>query len=126
MAKENILIVDDEEDVLELVRYNLDKNGYKIETAKTGEEALTKARAKLPDMVILDLMLPGIDGLSVCKKLKGDSKTQNIPVIMLTAHSDPRDIDKARAGGILEYITKPFDPMELREKIANAMSHSKS
>ena len=82
MAKENILIVDDEEDVLELVRYNLDKNGYNTETATTGEEALAKARAKLPDLVILDLMLPGIDGLEVCRKLKSDTKTQHIPVFL--------------------------------------------
>lgn len=86
MPKENILIVDDEEDVQELVRYNLDKNGYRIETATTGEDALAKAKAKLPDLLILDLMLPGIDGLEVCKILKSDTKTQNIPIIMLAAY----------------------------------------
>jgi two-component system phosphate regulon response regulator PhoB len=117
MAKENILIVDDEEDVLELVRYNLDKNGYKIETAKTGEEALTKARAKLPDMVILDLMLPGIDGLSVCKKLKGDSKTQNIPVIMLTAKGEEADIVTGLELGADDYVTKPFSPKVLIARV---------
>lgn len=92
MAKENVLIVDDEEDVLELVRYNLNKNGYRVQTATTGEEALTKARAKLPNLIILDLMLPGIDGLEVCKKLKNDTKTQNIPIIMLTTKGEEADI----------------------------------
>ncbi len=76
MAHEKILIVDDEEDVLELVQYNLAKNSYSIETAATGEEALAKAKAQRPDLIILDLMLPGIDGLGVCKALKKDSKTE--------------------------------------------------
>ena len=117
MAKENILIVDDEEDVLELIRYNLDKNGYKVETAVTGEEALTKARAKLPDLVILDLMLPGIDGLGVCKKLKSDTKTQNIPIIMLTAKGEEIDIVTGLELGADDYVTKPFSPKVLVARV---------
>jgi two-component system phosphate regulon response regulator PhoB len=117
MAKENILIVDDEEDVLELVRYNLDKNGYCVETATTGEEALTKARAKLPDLVILDLMLPGIDGLEVCKKLKSDTKTQHIPVIMLTAKGEEADIVTGLELGADDYVTKPFSPKVLIARV---------
>ena len=117
MAKENILIVDDEEDVLELVRYNLDKNGYNTETATTGEEALTKARAKLPDLVILDLMLPGIDGLEVCKKLKNDTKTQHIPVIMLTAKGEEADIVTGLELGADDYVTKPFSPKVLIARV---------
>ena len=92
MAHETILIVEDEEDVLELVRYHLDRNGYHVETAASGEEALTKAKARLPNLVILDLMLPGIDGLAVCKKLKNDSKTEHIPIIMFTAKGEETDI----------------------------------
>ncbi len=117
MAKENILIVDDEEDVLELVRYNLDKNGYNTETATTGEEALAKARAKLPDLVILDLMLPGIDGLEVCKKLKSDVKTQYIPVIMLTAKGEEADIVTGLELGADDYVTKPFSPKVLVARV---------
>jgi len=117
MAKENILIVDDEEDVLELVRYNLDKNGYSTETATTGEEALTKARAKLPDLVILDLMLPGIDGLEVCRKLKSDTKTQHIPVIMLTAKGEEADIVTGLELGADDYVTKPFSPKVLVARV---------
>jgi two-component system phosphate regulon response regulator PhoB len=117
MPKENILIVDDEEDVLELVRYNLDKNGYRIETATTGESALTKARAKLPDLIILDLMLPGIDGLEVCKKLKSETRTQNIPVIMLTAKGEEADIVTGLELGADDYVTKPFSPKVLVARI---------
>jgi two-component system phosphate regulon response regulator PhoB len=117
MGKENILIVDDEEDVLELVRYNLDKDGYKIETATTGEDALTKARAKLPDLMILDLMLPGIDGLEVCKKLKSDDKTQNIPIIMLSAKGEEADIVTGLELGADDYVTKPFSPKVLVARV---------
>jgi len=117
MAKEKILIVDDEEDVLELVRYNLDKNGYNVETAATGEQALAKARAKLPDLVILDLMLPNIDGLEVCKKLKGDSKTQNIPIIMLSAKGEEADIVTGLELGADDYVTKPFSPKILVARV---------
>jgi len=117
MANEKILIVDDEEDVLELVRFNLDKNGYRAQTATSGEEALTQARAKLPSLVILDLMLPGIDGLEVCKKLKSDSKTQNIPIIMLTAKGEEADIVTGLELGADDYITKPFSPKVLVARV---------
>lgn len=117
MAKENILIVDDEEDVLELVRYNLDKEGYRIDTAATGEEALTKARTKLPALIILDLMLPGIDGLEVCKKIKNDAKTQSIPIIMLTAKGEETDIVTGLELGADDYMTKPFSPKILVARV---------
>ena len=117
MAKEHILIVDDEEDVLELVRYNLDKNGYKVETATTGEGALTKAKAKLPDLIILDLMLPGVDGLEVCKQLKREAKTQSIPIIMLTARGEETDIVTGLELGADDYVTKPFSPTVLVARV---------
>jgi two-component system phosphate regulon response regulator PhoB len=117
MANENILIVDDEEDVLELVRYNLDRNGYKVETATTGEQAMIKARAKLPDLMILDLMLPGIDGLEVCRKLKSEIRTQNIPIIMLTAKGEETDIVTGLELGADDYITKPFSPKVLVARV---------
>jgi len=117
MANENILIVDDEEDVLELVRYNLDRNGYRVETAATGEQALTKARTKMPDLMILDLMLPGIDGLEVCRKLKSETRTQNIPIIMLTAKGEEADIVTGLELGADDYITKPFSPKVLVARV---------
>jgi two-component system phosphate regulon response regulator PhoB len=121
MAKENILIVDDEEDVLELVRYNLDKEGYRIETASTGEDALTKARAKLPDLVILDLMLPGIDGLEVCRKLKSEVKTEHVPIIMLTAKGEESDIVTGLELGADDYVTKPFSPKVLVARVRRVL-----
>lgn len=126
MANECILIVDDEEDVLELVRYNLDKNGYKVETATSGEEAITAARNKLPDMVILDLMLPGIDGLEVCKKLKSDLKTEPIPIIMLTAKGEESDIVTGLELGAEDYLTKPFSPKVLIARIRRILHRSVS
>ena len=117
MAKESILVVDDEEDVLELVLYNLGKNGYKVETATTGEEALAKAGAKLPNLIVLDLMLPGIDGLEVCKKLKSDPKTDSIPIVMLTAKGEEADIVAGLELGADDYVTKPFSPKVLVARI---------
>src|SRR3989339_1893627 len=126
MSKENILVVDDEEDVLELVRYNLDKNGYGIYTATTGEDALAKARAKLPDLIILDLMLPGIDGLDICKKIKTDTRTQNIPVIMLTAKGDETDIITGLELGADDYVTKPFSPKVLVARVRRILYRTKA
>lgn len=117
MAKENILIVDDEEDVLELVRYNLEKNGYKVETAVTGEQAIAKAGTRSPVLIILDLMLPGINGLDVCKKLKSDTKTQGIPIIMLSARGEEIDIVTGLELGADDYITKPFSPKVLVARV---------
>ena len=124
MAKESILIVDDEEDVLELVRFNLEKNGYKIETAASGEEALTKARGKLPNLIILDLMLPGIDGLEVAKKLKGDNKTMSIPIVMLTAKGEEADIVTGLEIGADDYIIKPFSPKVLVARVRRILQRA--
>ena len=117
MAHERILIVDDEEDVLELVRYNLEKNGYTVETAATGEEALKKVRFKKPDLMVLDLMLPGVDGLNVCKQLKSDPRTEQLPVIMLTAKGEEADIVTGLELGADDYVTKPFSPKVLVARI---------
>lgn len=128
MAKESILIVDDEEDVLELVRYNLDKNGYKVETAVSGEQALRKANSKRPDLIVLDLMLPGIDGMEVCKLLKNDPKTGHIPIIMLTAKGEEADIVTGLELGADDYVTKPFSPKVLvarvRRILHRAVAHN--
>ena len=83
-AVHRILVVDDEEDLLELVRYNLSKEGYQVECVATGEDALKAARRQPPGLIVLDLMLPSVDGLEVCRRLKNDSKTRDVPIIMLT------------------------------------------
>jgi two-component system phosphate regulon response regulator PhoB len=117
MAKGNIFVVDDEEDILELIRMNLEREGYKVTCIESGEECVKKAREKLPDLIVLDLMLPGIDGLDVCKILKNDSKTRHIPIIMLTAKGEESDIVTGLELGADDYMTKPFSPKVLTARI---------
>jgi two-component system alkaline phosphatase synthesis response regulator PhoP len=113
MAKESILVVEDEEDILELIRYNLTKEGYQVTCSGTGEDGLKAARAKHPDLVLLDLMLPGVDGLEICKALKADGGTQDIPVVILTAKGEESDIVTGLELGADDYIVKPFSPKVL-------------
>jgi two-component system alkaline phosphatase synthesis response regulator PhoP len=108
MAKEVILIVDDEEDIRELVALNLRREGYQILTCDTGERALELVRSKKPDLVVLDLMLPGVDGLEVCRRLKADPDSRRIPVVMLTAKGEETDIVAGLELGADDYVTKPF------------------
>ncbi|MBE0534288.1 MAG: response regulator [Phycisphaerae bacterium] len=117
MTQGKILIVEDEEDVLELVRYNLQKNGYATECAMTGREAMRKARSVGPDLVLLDLMLPELDGLEVCRLLKAQAETAAIPVIMLTAKGTEADIVAGLEIGADDYITKPFSPRVLLARV---------
>ena len=111
--KTTILVVDDEPDVVELVDFNLKAAGYDVVTASDGEEALKKARAILPSLMILDLMLPEVDGLEVCKILRGDPATSAIPIIMLTAKAGEIDRVLGLELGADDYVTKPFSPREL-------------
>jgi len=117
MGNLTILVVDDEEDILELVQYNLKREGYGVLRAGTGEGGLALAESKLPDLVVLDLMLPGLDGLEVCKRLKGSRRTEQIPIIMLTAKGEEADIVTGLELGADDYITKPFSPKELVARI---------
>jgi two-component system, OmpR family, alkaline phosphatase synthesis response regulator PhoP len=108
MAKQEILAVDDEEDILELLRFNLTKEGFSVVCAASGEEALKSALSKRPDLILLDLLLPGIDGLEVARRLKNDSSTKDIPVVMVTAKGEEADIVTGLEVGAEDYITKPF------------------
>lgn len=117
MPKERILVVEDEEDILELVRYNLSREGYQVVCVTSGEETLKIAGSESLDLIILDLMLPGIDGLEVAKRLKNDSKTGNIPIIMLTAKGEEADIVTGLELGADDYISKPFSPRILIARI---------
>ena len=110
MAKKRILVVDDEEDILEVVRFNLSREGYEVFCSTSGEETLKIARSEHPDLIVLDLMLPGIDGLDAAKILKNDSNTRDIPIIMLTAKGEEADIVTGLELGADDYITKPFSP----------------
>ena len=117
MAKEKILVVDDEEDILELVRFNLDKEGFTVTCSATGEDALSKARREAFDLIILDLMLPGIDGLQVTRKLKENADTRSVPIVMLTAKGEEPDVVAGLELGADDYITKPFSPRILVARV---------
>ena len=110
MTDELILVVEDEEDIQELVEYNLIKAGYRVECAETGEEGLLAAREHEPDLVVLDLMLPGLGGLEVCRRLKSGPDTAEMPVIILTAKGEEEDIVAGFKAGADHYVTKPFSP----------------
>ncbi|HEX3031872.1 MAG TPA: response regulator transcription factor [Bacillota bacterium] len=114
---ETILVVDDESHIVELLKFNLEKEGYKVEAAFDGPGAVAKAQTMLPDLMILDLMLPGMTGLEVCKILHNGESTQDIPIIMLTAKSEEIDKVLGLEMGADDYITKPFSPRELLARV---------
>jgi two-component system phosphate regulon response regulator PhoB len=116
-VKVNILIVEDDEDILELVRYNLSREGYQVSTATTGEQAVKIARSRQFDLFLLDLLLPGVDGLELCKILKNDPKTAHIPIIMVTAKGEESDVVTGLELGADDYIAKPFSPRVLVARI---------
>lgn len=128
MAKGNILVVDDEEDILELVRYNLMREGYGVLCAATGEEAVRIAGEAVPDLIVLDLMLPGVDGLEVTRMIKGAPKTASIPIVMLTAKGEEADIVTGLEMGADDYVSKPFSPRVLSARIKAVLrrSHEKA
>jgi len=117
MAKEKILVVDDEEDIIELLRFNLSREGYQVSSATSGEDALSLVRSEIPNLLLLDLMLPGIDGLEVAKRLKSNSNTMNIPIVMLTAKGEEPDIVTGLELGADDYVTKPFSPRVLVARV---------
>jgi two-component system phosphate regulon response regulator PhoB len=117
MGKEHILVVDDEEDILELVRFNLSREGFSVICAATGEEALKMAVGGGVDLVILDLMLPGINGLEVAKALKKNARTQQVPIVMLTAKGEEADVVAGLEIGADDYVTKPFSPRVLTARV---------
>lgn len=117
MEKKRILIVDDEEDILSLLKFRLEANNYEVLSASDGQEGLMKARVEKPDIIILDLMLPKLDGYKVCRMLKFDENYKNIPIIMFTAKAQQKDEELGKEMGADAYITKPFEPDVLLEKI---------
>jgi two-component system, OmpR family, alkaline phosphatase synthesis response regulator PhoP len=108
MAKMKILVVDDEADIRELVHLNLTREGYEVLDCESGEQALRLSRSKGPNLVVLDLMLPGIDGLEVCKQLKADPKTAQVPIVILTAKGEEADVVAGLEVGADDYVAKPF------------------
>ncbi|MCE9615242.1 MAG: response regulator transcription factor [Lentisphaerae bacterium] len=121
MAHEHILVVEDDEDILELITYNLRREGYTVTTAETGEDGLEKARVRPPQLVLLDLMLPKMDGLEVCRRLKEDEKTRAVPIIMVSAKGEESDVVSGLELGAEDYVSKPFRPRELVARVRAAL-----
>jgi two-component system phosphate regulon response regulator PhoB len=117
MARETILVIEDEREIQELLRYNLAREGYRVTCVGSGEEAIRGIRSAPPDLVLLDIMLPGMDGLEVCRALKKDSSTRHIPVIMLTAKGEETDVVTGLELGADDYVPKPFSPRVLVARV---------
>lgn len=108
MPGETILVVEDEDDIAELIRYNLQTQNYRVVIAASGEKGVEAARREKPDLVLLDLMLPGMNGLEVCRTLKGDRSTSDVPIVMVTARGEENDVIAGLELGAEDYVTKPF------------------
>jgi DNA-binding response OmpR family regulator len=117
MAKENFLIIEDDPDIVELVQYNLEREGFRVFAARDGESGLKEATSRRPNLILLDLMLPGIEGLEVCRTLKESRSTRSIPLVMLTAKGEESDIVLGLEMGADDYVTKPFSPRELLARL---------
>ncbi|OPJ59098.1 response regulator transcription factor [Clostridium oryzae] len=117
MAEEKILVVDDEEHIVELIKFNLQNNGYNVLTASNGIDALKIAKSQVPQLVLLDLMLPGMDGYDVCKEIRKDMNISNTPIIMITARSEELDKILGLELGADDYVTKPFSVRELVARV---------
>ena len=126
MSKGTVLVIDDEEDLIELVRYNLEREGFEVFGACDGESGLSLAVQKRPDVIIVDLMLPGIDGLEACRSLRAQSETEDIPIIMLTAKTAEPDRIVGLEIGADDYVTKPFSPRELILRIKSILRRAAS
>ncbi len=126
MNDPTILVVEDEEDILELIRYNLVKEGFQVDCVSSGEEALSRIRRHPPDLMLLDLMLPGLDGAAVCRVLKKDKLTRDIPVIMVTARGEESDVVAGLELGAEDYITKPFSPRILVARVRSALRRNEA
>lgn len=117
VAKPKVLVIEDEPDILEVIQYNLEREGHKVLVCRNGEQGLSRIRTDNPDLVILDLMLPGMDGVEVCRQVKSDPVTRAIPIIMVTAKSEESDVVLGLGIGADDYIAKPFSPRELIARV---------
>ncbi len=117
MAKDCILVIEDDDDIREMVGYNILKAGYQVASAISAEEGLELIASRPPDLILLDLMLPGIDGIALCKQLKEDPPTEGIPIVMLTAKGEEPDIVQGLDAGADDYVTKPFSPRVLLARV---------
>ena len=113
MKRQKVLVVEDEPDILEVIDYNLTREGFRVLQARDGERGLALARSELPDALVLDLMLPGMDGLEICRRLRADDVTRSLPIVMVTAKGEESDIVVGLSIGADDYLVKPFSPREL-------------
>ena len=125
-VRTRVLVVDDEPDLLELVHYNLTKAGYDVACVMSGEEALAHVRSSPPDLIVLDVLLPGLDGLEICKALRRNPTTAGIPIVMLTARSEDADVVAGLELGADDYLTKPFSPRVLLARIKAVLRRQQS
>ncbi|MCB2230923.1 response regulator transcription factor [bacterium] len=117
MQRQSILVVEDEEDIRELINYNLTREGFQVEAVATGEDALQSLKKTTPDLVLLDLMLPGVDGLEVCRRLKNNAGTSSVPVVIVTAKGEEADVVTGLELGADDYVIKPFSPRVLLARV---------
>jgi len=117
MGRPNILVVEDEPDIAEVIQYNLAREGYRVDVVGDGEIALERVVRDAPDLVLLDLMLPGLDGVELCRRLKEDPVTRAVPVIMVTAKGEESDVVLGLGVGADDYVSKPFSPRELTARV---------
>lgn len=121
MTKKHIIIVDDEQDILQLLNFTLTKEGYRVTSFSSGDKVLKAIEKDSPDLVLLDLMLPGIDGMELCRRIKNNPETRPIPVIMLTAKTDESDVVSGLELGAEDYIPKPFSPKVLIARVRTVL-----
>jgi len=123
VGNKKILIIEDETDIVEFVTFNLIRDGFDVISAKTGEEGLKKDLTEMPDLILLDIMLPGLNGLDVCRALKNKEQTHHIPIVMLTARNEDVDIITGLEIGATDYVTKPFSPKVLIARLRAILRH---
>jgi len=121
MKKNKVALIEDEADILEVIEYSLSKEGFEVCTALNGEAGLALIKKENPDLVLLDLMLPGLDGIEICRKLKADSATRSISIIMVTAKGEESDIVLGLGIGADDYVVKPFSPRELMARVKSVL-----
>lgn len=121
MKKPLILVVDDEPHLVELIKHHLTREHYEVDIAKDGETALAKAKKRIPDLIVLDLMLPGVDGLEVCRRLRAETRTEHVPIVMLTAKAEETDAVIGLAQGADDYVRKPVGMRELVARIGTRL-----
>jgi len=125
MAKEKILIIEDEKNIVELIKFNLEQEGFRTFQAMRGDTAIEQIRKQIPDLIVLDLMLPEIDGIEICKIVKQNPKTANVPIIILSAKSEETDKIIGLELGADDYVTKPFSPKELVARVKAVLRRGK-